>query len=1283
MAASAALVFAGKSVATPAISFLINKAFSYIDEYFKSKDMDEVKNRLLQAMPQIQAVLDVVSPEHVRGQSSALDAWLWQLRDAVEAAEDAIDELEYYELEEKAKHQRVSDWGSPFGKMKHKFVKSVKSGPIFRKNNHGDSFKRLMKSVDGLDKAAAGVISFLNLTDHLSGGSSASSQQQVQKLVDNSRQTGSTLSATIFVGREKEKEQIAGWLANPSVESGETGVTMTKSIPIISVVGHGGMGKTTLAQSICEQEEVLKHFKVIWITVSTSFDATSVTSKILECATGIKPRSDHLEPLQRDLIEKLKSINFLLVLDDVWEDKRRDEWEKLFAPLRKLNTRSKILLTTRMQSVADMAAKVMGVKGDQCLTLQGLEEDKNLELFTHHAFSGFGPGDSIYLKLTGEQIAKKLRGCPLVTKVVGEHLQSNMSLEYWSRFLDQGLEHFRGTEDDIMKVLRLSYYHLPTKLQICFRYCCIFPQDYEFQKKELVQLWIGSGLISEPASDTQTLVNTAEHFLAQLTRKSFFDLKSVAIGWEQFEHYVMHDLMHELARNVSTGECARIDDPVQLNYEKDTLRHLCIVNIHSFSADEVKKISHFKNIRTIIIFSIYRNRRQVENDIAGALEMVIESSKSLRLLHSELWNTFCLADKLGNLKHLRYIYLHKISAGTICGVAKLYHLLVLQCGSGLETETYEVRYLGDLEGLRYVSYGVRGFGNFCISRLTSLQELHDYQVGGKICNKISGIRNFRDLRELSVGGLDNVNYEEAKDAKLKEKQLLNSLYLEWSTPDQIMTDDLVLDHLEPHVNIRKLLIRGYEGPTIPSWIENRSVKNLVSFTLIRCINWEYLPSLGEFVLLKNLVLFELPKLRQIGRSSGVSSSTSTELLLPQSLHTLQVSGCQNLRELPILPASLGYFSIQDVWLTKLPMIGKISSQGIESKSSNLTNIFVMGCPYLTSLKGSLLEQKLYMGALRVLRIEDCTQLESASIPFEEMKELELLTIYRCPKLRMLRDAKDMLMPPSLRELTIAFCGDMEVPLFGPGQLLTNLSDLKLENCSSLVSLPSADVFRSLGSLQYMYIEGCENLSSLGGLGSLPSRIRLSISECNKLAQAAESSLTRVTCGSGSGGEEEHLEPNSSLQIHSLNIDLPSLLLVEPLQSLCHTEDLRISNGSEMESLPERWLLQNRRSLQHVSIYADSLKSLPPSMQDLCTLEDLDLRGAGQLQSLPHLPSSLKKLDLSGCHPELEKKITEHGSPEWNKIAHVPFVRIGDMYFVMGKKSSQEAAFESLYRIGTK
>lgn len=243
---------------------------------------------------------------------------MWQLRDAVEEAEDAIDDLEYYELEEKAKDQKVSDWGSSFAKMKHKVVKSVKHVSILDKTlkqfTHHGTLKRLRKAVDSLDKAAAGVEGFLVLADHLKGV--ASSIQQRGQLVNNDRETSSTLSATKFVGREKEKEQIIGWLTKTSVESAET-VTSTNSVPIISVVGHGGMGKTTLAQSICEEDEVLKHFKIIWVTVSTSFDATSVTSKILESATGAKSSANHLEPLHQDLKEKLKFINFLLVLDDV------------------------------------------------------------------------------------------------------------------------------------------------------------------------------------------------------------------------------------------------------------------------------------------------------------------------------------------------------------------------------------------------------------------------------------------------------------------------------------------------------------------------------------------------------------------------------------------------------------------------------------------------------------------------------------------------------------------------------------------------------------------------------------------------------------------------------------------------------------------------------------------------------------------------------------------------------------------------------------------------------
>ncbi|CAM0947065.1 unnamed protein product [Alopecurus aequalis] len=672
---AAVFVFAGKSVATASISFLVNKALDYLGKYGKSEGMEEVQNRLEQALPQIQSVLDVVQPHRIREQSSALEKWLWQLRDAVEEAEDAIDELVYHELEAKAKYKKVSSRGSCFGKMKHKFVRSVKHAIIGNK-----TLKRLVKAVDGLDKAAAGVANFLALA----GGtaSSSSSHQQVQ-LVDNDRQTSSTLSATIFVGREKEKEQIIRLLTNTSAESAET-MASTSGVPIVSLVGHGGMGKTTLVQSVCQSSEVRNRFKVIWVTVSTAFDAISVTSRIVECVRGRKPSSNLLESLQNSLQEIMNYSTFLLVLDDVWEDKNIEEWEKLFAPFRKLKPGSKILLTTRMQSVARMAAKAMQVK-KQYLTLGGLKEDENLKLFNHHVYSGLNLQEYGHLKLIGEQIARKLGGCPLVTKVASGHLHDIMKFDHWNNFLNKGLDHFKGTEEDIMKILRLSYYHLPVELQMCFRFCSLFPEDHEFFKEELVKMWVGSGLISQATSFKETeilnIIETGEEFLAQLTRKSFFDVKTKEqndmVGQE---YYVMHDILHELAVNVSFGECASINDPKKFDDKKDTVRHICVSHIQIFSVEDVKRISYFKNLRSIIIDS----SDEVHNDIVCALENVVESSKSLRLFHSRLRNTFHIADKFGELKHLRYLYLDHISPEGIRTVSKLHHLTLIHYQNGLQ-----------------------------------------------------------------------------------------------------------------------------------------------------------------------------------------------------------------------------------------------------------------------------------------------------------------------------------------------------------------------------------------------------------------------------------------------------------------------------------------------------------------------------------------------------------------------------------------------------------------------
>uniref|UniRef100_A0A0E0MKP0 NB-ARC domain-containing protein n=1 Tax=Oryza punctata TaxID=4537 RepID=A0A0E0MKP0_ORYPU len=1282
MATSAAVVFAGKSVAAPVIKGIITRALNYLDGYLSAKSMDEMKNKLEEGMLQIQAVLDVVNPDHFQDHSVALDRWFWKLRDAVEEAEDAIDEIEYYELEEKAKDHKVSDWGSPLAKWKHKVVKSIKDISVLDKSvnqfTHHGTLKKLKKAMDGLDKAAAGTTKFLEVVRCLNGVTSSS--QKLEHLPSsNDRQTGSMLTTDKFVGRESEKRRILEWLTkNTSVEESEI-MPSANQIPIFSVVGHGGMGKTTLAQSICQQDEVVKHFMVIWITVSTSFDATSVTRKILESATREEPSNKHLEALQQDLKEKLNSVKFLLVMDDVWEEGKRDEWEKLFAPLRSGKNGSKILLTTRMASVADMAAKAMGVARD-CLTLQGLEEDKNIELFNHHVFSGLNLQDYSHFRKTGEKIARKLGGCPLVIKVTCGHLQGNMTVEYWENFLHTHLEHFKGSDLDIMKVLKLSYQHLPTELQICFRFCSLFPEDHEFDKEDLVHMWMCSGLISQATSETLNFEDIGERILADLTRKSFFDLKSRVdrFGLEHEEYYVMHDLMHELARNVSFAECARITNPISFKDIRDTVRHICISCIPQFSIDVVKKISEIKNLRSIIIDIT----SMVDKDTMYTLQKIIESTKSLRLFRSRLEITFDFSSEFGKLKHLRYINIVDMSSKGIYHVAKLYHLLVLSfsdptmvfpCHRSLLRAAKQERFMMNLYHLRHVACGFdmySFFGMLPISKLESIRRLSIYHVKESGDNKVSSIRNLHCLRELDVIGLENIeNHEEAIIAKLNEKQHLCSLSLEWSqhTDEHHIIDELVLHHLEPHTNIRKLRICGYKGRIVPFWIENLSVRNLVSIKLESCINWEQLPSLGELALLRYLLLRNLPKLQQIGLHSHMSSSSSMELLLPPSLQNLEITQCPKLQELPLLPPSLVSFVIRDVNCTKLPRIGKLRGESSGTILSHLQKVAINECPCLSSLEDSFFEQKQHMVTLRFLRIINCIHLESASMPFEAMNMLIYLDI-DCAKLRAPRGAGEKFLPSSLKCLHIRSCGDYERTVFGSPQeqQLTNLYWLSLKNCSNLVSLPSAEAFsRNLTSLQNITIKGCENLSSLGGLGSLPSLSELQISCCGKLTKVG-SSLNPYA----SGGEEEHpVDSRSSLRISSLYIDTSSLLLVEPLNSLCYTEHLVIGDASQMESLPDRWLLQNSASLKSLDIRnVKSFESLPPSMRDLTSLRYLELCGVGQLLgSLPDLPTSLLELVICQMGSELKKKFRKHGSLERNKIAHILRVRIGDSLFIMGKE----------------
>jgi hypothetical protein len=323
MAATAALVFAGKSVATPAISFIVNKAFSYLRDWHQAEGMEAVKDRLEQRLTEIQAVYDAVNLEQIDAKKGrALDQWLWRFRDAVEGAEDVLDEADYYKLEEEA-HPRNLQHQIQVRNPVTRFFRDRGFRRFVRHTTEGNIVKKLRKAMQDLDGVAQGVCTFLQLISRFD------SRALPDRAESSDQQTSSALVATDIFGRNKEKDEVMMWLTNDVDEGPDTRRTIR--VPVFAIIGIGGIGKTTLAQLVCRDLQGSPHFDIIvWLHVSdNTFSATRITKKILEVVTKNRPNADSLEALQQLLKEQLNPKKFLLILDDVWEDRRWEEWEKI------------------------------------------------------------------------------------------------------------------------------------------------------------------------------------------------------------------------------------------------------------------------------------------------------------------------------------------------------------------------------------------------------------------------------------------------------------------------------------------------------------------------------------------------------------------------------------------------------------------------------------------------------------------------------------------------------------------------------------------------------------------------------------------------------------------------------------------------------------------------------------------------------------------------------------------------------------------------------------------
>uniref|UniRef100_A0A6N2MXJ1 NB-ARC domain-containing protein n=1 Tax=Salix viminalis TaxID=40686 RepID=A0A6N2MXJ1_SALVM len=266
----------------------------------------------------IQAVLQ--DAEVKQWKVEAIKVWLGHLKDAAYDVDDLLDE---FAIEAQWQQQRRGL------KNRLRSFFSITHNPLVFRSRMAHKLKNMREKLDAIanDKNKFDLASRVGeiAADH----------------TYDWRLTSSLVNESEILGRGKEKEELVNIL-----------LTNADDLSIHAVWGMGGLGKTTLAQLVYNEERVKQQFGLrIWVCVSTDFDIKRLTRAIIESIDGASCDLQELDPLQQRLQQKLTGKKFLLVLDDVWDD-YDDRWNKLKEVLRSGAKGSAVLVTTRMEMVA-------------------------------------------------------------------------------------------------------------------------------------------------------------------------------------------------------------------------------------------------------------------------------------------------------------------------------------------------------------------------------------------------------------------------------------------------------------------------------------------------------------------------------------------------------------------------------------------------------------------------------------------------------------------------------------------------------------------------------------------------------------------------------------------------------------------------------------------------------------------------------------------------------------------------------------------------------------------